>query len=69
MVLFPFALIWLIVVIVWIVRNEQNREEGEPRVWARWRKPPRDPRRGGPDRTGGRRGSSRASRDVTRDQS
>ena len=66
MVLFPFALIWLVVLIVWIVRNEQNREDGEPRRWAWWRpKPPRDPQRGGPDRVGGRRGEASASRDRT----
>ncbi|HEU5213350.1 MAG TPA: hypothetical protein VFU10_11320 [Gaiellaceae bacterium] len=67
MVLFPFALIWLVVLIVWVVRNEKNREEGDPRRWAWWRpSPPRDPRRGGPDRVGGRRGAGRAeSRDAS----
>lgn len=68
MVLFPIALVWLIVVIVWVVRNERNHEEGQPRQWAQWRPtPPRDPRRGGPERSGGRRGNAGASRGATRD--
>jgi hypothetical protein len=64
MVLFPFALIWIIIIAVWVIRNERNSEEERVRVWSRLRpRRPRDPSRGGPDRSGGRRGS-RASHEA-----
>jgi hypothetical protein len=63
MVLFPFALIWLIVLIVWVIRNEVAPPDERPRVWVPRRpRPPRNPRgrpHGSPDRTGGRRASAR----------
>jgi hypothetical protein len=44
MVLFPLALLWIIGVIVWIVRNNLDGSPGErERSWRRWR--PRPPRR------------------------
>jgi hypothetical protein len=45
MVLFPIAVIWLVVVIVWVVRNSQNAGPEDP-VWRRWRSKPRRPRDG-----------------------
>jgi hypothetical protein len=45
MVLFPLAVIWLIVVFVWVLRHSQNTEP-EDRVWRRWRPKPRTPREG-----------------------
>jgi hypothetical protein len=45
MVLFPIAVIWLIVVFVWVLRNSRNGEPEEP-VWRRWRSKPRRPRDG-----------------------
>jgi hypothetical protein len=66
MVLFPFALIWLIVVLVWVVRNEVKPPE-ERRTWIRRRpRPPRNPRgrpHGSRDRAGAHRASSGATRD------
>ena len=46
MVLFPIALIWLICVVIWIVRNSMNddvpgQEPEQPRRW--WPRPPRRP--------------------------
>jgi hypothetical protein len=66
MVLFPLAVIWLIVVIVWVVRNQTAPPE--ERAWARWRpRPPRTPPRGrphgSPDRSGGRRASAGTTRE------
>lgn len=60
MVLFPFAFIWLIIVIIWVVRNESNKPE-EERFWVRkgWRpRRPSGPRRG-PSGTVVRRASGR----------
>jgi hypothetical protein len=61
MVLFPFAFIWMIIVIVWVLRNETNKPD-EERFWVRtkrWR--PRRPGgpRGRPTGTAERRASSR----------
>jgi hypothetical protein len=58
MVLFPIALIWLICVVIWLVRNSQNdgAPPPEPRDPRRWR--PRTPRR--PD--GSRSRDSRSAR-------
>ena len=50
MVLFPLAVIWLIVIFVWVLRNSRNAPP-EERVWRRWRPSPRKPRDGG-DRAG-----------------
>jgi hypothetical protein len=69
MVLFPFALLFLIGVIVWVIRNEGAPEEqDEARLWPRLRpRPPRNPPRGRPhgsrDRAGAQRGSSAETRD------
>jgi len=56
-VLFPLAVIWLIVVLVWVLRNSRN-DTPEERVWRRWR-----PRRRGP-RDGGPRGTRSARRET-----
>jgi hypothetical protein len=45
MVLFPIAVIWLIVVAVWIYRSSRDTPPDE-RVWRRWRPSPRSPRDG-----------------------
>jgi hypothetical protein len=45
MVLFPIAVVWLIVVLVWVLRNSRN-ELPEDRIWRRWRPSPRKPRDG-----------------------
>jgi hypothetical protein len=66
MVLFPIALVWLVIVIVWVVRNEVKPEEGRLRRWVPRRpRSPRNPGRGRPNDPGGRRGSARAPRDDT----
>jgi hypothetical protein len=52
MVLFPLAVIWLIVIFVWVLRNSRNAPP-EERVWRRWRPSPRKPRDGG-DESGSR---------------
>jgi hypothetical protein len=61
MVLFPLAVIWLIVIFVWVLRNSRNAPP-EERVWRRWRPSPRRPRDGG-DRAGTR---ARAKRESAR---
>jgi len=45
MILFPLALLWIVAVIIWVIRNNVSGEPGasEPRDWKRWR--PRPPRR------------------------
>jgi hypothetical protein len=45
MILFPLALLWIVGVIIWVIRNNVSGEPGasEPRDWKRWR--PRPPRR------------------------
>ena len=45
MILFPLALLWIVGVIIWVIRNNVDSEPGapEPRDWKRWR--PRPPRR------------------------
>jgi hypothetical protein len=54
MVLFPIALLWLIGVIVWVVRNEAKPGQERKLDWRRWRpRPPRLPR-------GGRAGGAEA---------
>jgi hypothetical protein len=59
MVLFPLAVIWLIVVFVWVLHHSRNNEP-EERVWRRWRPKPRKPRDGdGPGARG--RAARRAS--------
>ena len=63
MVLFPLAVIWLIVIFVWVLRNSRNAPP-EERVWRRWRPSPRKPRDGS-DPAGARgraerRGSTRS---------
>jgi hypothetical protein len=69
MVLFPIAFIWMIIVLIWVVRNESNKPEAE-RFWVRkgWRpRRPRGPRRG-PAGTAQRRASARrAARAIERD--
>jgi hypothetical protein len=61
MILFPLAVIWLIVVFVWVLHHSQNNEP-EERVWRRWRPRPRNPRDGDPAGPGGRdRARKRAS--------
>jgi hypothetical protein len=45
MILFPIALIWLLCVLIWVIRNSMNESDGreqqrEPRRWL-----PRPPRR------------------------
>ena len=47
MVLFPLAVIWLIVIFVWVLRNSRNAPP-EERPWRRWRPKPRRPRDGEP---------------------
>ena len=62
MVFFPIALLWIIGVIIWVIRNNVSEEPGaaEPRDWKRWRpRPPRRPWNTGPDRSGRRTESSR----------
>ena len=71
MVLFPIAFVWVIVVIVWVVRNEVTPEQDQTRSWTRLRpRPPRSPRRGRPNgaRSSGRRGDARASSDAMRER-
>jgi hypothetical protein len=60
MVLFPLAVIWLVVILVWVLRNSRNAEPEEP-VWRRWRHSPRRPRDGGDDAGGSRARSRRKS--------
>jgi hypothetical protein len=60
MVLFPLALVWLIVVLVWVLRNSRNAAPEEP-VWSRWRPTPRTPRDGDASR-GARARGKRAAR-------
>jgi hypothetical protein len=72
-VLFPIALVWVIVVIVWVVRNEVTSEHGQTRRWIRLRpRPSRSPRRGRPNgsraRFGGRRADARASSGAMRER-
>ena len=43
MVLFPIAVIWLVVIFVWVLRNSRNAPP-EERVLRRWRPKPRTPR-------------------------
>jgi hypothetical protein len=66
-VLFPIALVWLIAVIVWVVRNEVTPEQDTARRWTRLRpRPPRSPRRGRPNGSRPRRGETRASSSTER---
>jgi hypothetical protein len=68
MVLFPLAFVWVIVLIVWIVRNEVRPEEEQTRRWTRVRpRPPRGPRRGRPNGSRARPGA-RASRGAHRER-
>jgi hypothetical protein len=52
MVLFPIAFLWLLVVMIWLIRNSLNtgpeQEPGEPRRWFPLR--PRRPSDVGPQR-------------------
>ena len=57
MVLFPLAVVWLIVVLVWVLKHSQNNAP-EDRVWRRWT--PRPPRRPWDDPTGSARRKRRA---------
>ena len=59
MVLFPLAVIWLIVIFVWVLRNSRNAPP-EERVWRRWRPSPRKPR-DGDEPAGSRRRARRES--------
>ena len=61
MVLFPIAVIWLVVIFVWVLRNSRNAPP-EERVWRRWRPSPRKPRDGGETS----RSRARARRESTR---
>lgn len=67
MVLFPFALIWMIIVIVWVVRNESNKPD-EERFWVKKGWHPRRPRSpgSGPDRRESRRGATHAQQAAER---
>jgi hypothetical protein len=47
-VLFPLALIWLVVIVVWAIRS-RPAEPSKPTDERGWRRGPRGPRRG-PDR-------------------
>jgi hypothetical protein len=65
MVLFPIALIWIICVLVWLIRNSLNEpdvpgEEREQRRW--WPRPPRRPngRRPSGSRSGDKRAATRS---------
>jgi hypothetical protein len=53
MVLFPIALLWIIGLLIWIIRNDANApgEQGTTRDWKRWR--PRPPHRPQTGRLGG----------------
>ena len=46
MVLFPIALIWLVCVVIWLVRNSTNEPELPPDEPRRWWPRPRRPGRG-----------------------
>jgi hypothetical protein len=59
MVLFPLAVIWLVIVLVWVLRNSRN-DIPEERTWHRWPARPRKPRDGSDDRSRARRASTRA---------
>jgi hypothetical protein len=67
-ILFPFALLWLIGVLIWVYRN--NLTELGPdgrRTWTGWRprspeRPPRDRRGGSAARAAGSRREQRTSR-------
>jgi hypothetical protein len=61
MILFPIAVVWLIVVLVWVLRNSRNEASDEP-VWRRWRRAPRSPRDGGPRESRSRAGRKSATR-------
>jgi len=55
MVLFPIAFIWLLLVMIWLIRNSLNEPDqapGEPRRWYP-RRPRRPDDRGGPQRANG----------------
>jgi hypothetical protein len=62
MVLFPIALLWLVGVLIWVVRNEGAPGHDAIRVWRRWLpKRPAGGRDAGPhDASGGRRGGRAA---------
>jgi hypothetical protein len=56
MVLFPLAVLWLVIGLVWVLRHSRN-ELPEDRVWRRWT--PRTPRRPWNDRSGGSKSRQR----------
>jgi hypothetical protein len=60
MILFPIALIWLVVSLVWILRNSTNEPDVPDPDWRRF--VPRVPRRP----WNGRSGAQRATRDSAR---
>ncbi len=62
MVLFPIALLWLVVALVWIIRNSTN-EPDVPEHEQSWRRfVPRVPRRPGNAGPGSRRTSGKTAR-------
>jgi hypothetical protein len=66
-ILFPLAHVWLVVALVWILRNSTNEPDVPQRDWRRF--VPRVPRRpwsGGPTRRGAAETERRQSRPAGR---
>jgi hypothetical protein len=62
-ILFPIALLWLVVALVWIIRNSTNEPDrpDEPQSWRRFvPRPPRRPWNAGPRRDHERSTSARS---------
>jgi hypothetical protein len=60
MVLFPIALLWLVVALVWIIRNSTNEPDAPEQSWRRF--VPRVPRRPWNAGSGRRRAASKSRR-------
>ena len=62
MVLFPIAVLWLVIVAVWVIRNSRNENPEQERVWHRWTPRPRRPRDGDASGARSRKGRTHATR-------
>src|SRR5436309_6764199 len=67
-VLFPIALVWLVFVVLWAVRQTVEPSDGPWRPWRQRRRTPRDGPHGHPARGGAaaRRAHARAARTLAR---